>query len=66
MSVHRICEFDPFWTKIYFLQKDTQTDGNTHRQRRSNSSLDAEGSKNNSRNHNFSNFEFKRVGLGLY
>ena len=35
MSVHRICEFDPFWTKKKILQKDrhtdTQTDGNTHR-----------------------------------
>ena len=46
MSVHRICEFDPFWTKKFFLQKDTQTDGqtdgNTHRHRSSNSSLDME------------------------
>jgi hypothetical protein len=33
-------EFDPFWTKKKNLQKDTQTDGNMHRQRRSNSSLD--------------------------
>ena len=29
MSVHRIWEFDPFWTKKIFLQKDTQTDGRT-------------------------------------
>ena len=40
MSVHRICEFDPFWTKKKFLQKDGQTDGNTHRHWSSNSSLD--------------------------
>ena len=26
MSVHWICEFDPFWTNIFFLQKDRQTD----------------------------------------
>ena len=45
MSVHRICEFDPFWTKNFFLQKDTQTDGRTHRRRRSNSSLNKEKRK---------------------
>ena len=43
MSVHRICEIDPFWTKKKFLQKDTQTDRRKpHRRRRSNSSLDME------------------------
>ena len=29
MSVHRICEIDPFWTKKKILQKDTQTDRQT-------------------------------------
>ena len=43
MSVHRICEFGPFWTKKKILQKDTHSDGNTHRRRRSNSSLDLSG-----------------------
>ena len=33
MSVHRICEFDPFWTKKKFLQKATQTDGRTDRRK---------------------------------
>jgi hypothetical protein len=37
MSVHRICEFDPFWTKFFFLQTDADEN---HRRRRSNSSLD--------------------------
>ena len=43
MSVHRICEFDPFWTKKKIFAErhsDRQTDGNTHRHRGSNSSLD--------------------------
>ena len=41
MSVHRICEIDPFWTKKIFLQKDTQTDRRKpHRRCCSNSSLD--------------------------
>ena len=29
MSVHRICEFDPFWTKKFILQKDRQTETRT-------------------------------------
>ena len=29
MSVHRICEFDPFWTIFFFLQKDTHSDRRT-------------------------------------
>ena len=37
MSVHRICEIDPFWTKKNFYR---QTLRRTHRRRRSNSSLD--------------------------
>ena len=40
MSVHRICEFDPFWTNFAERHSDGQTDGNTHRHRSSNSSLD--------------------------
>ena len=48
MSVHRICEFDPFWTNFFFFSERhslRQTDGNMHRQRRSNSSLDIWGTK---------------------